>query len=145
MRNLFIIFILFSFSLSAQKADKKDEKTKSYNSIINNEVITDQGLFKVPKKDDEYYYEIHSSQLNQEMLMVNRIAKTINGIGYGGQKINSQVLRWQKKNNQILLRIVRKIFDLDRKIKNKIKRTRDDATSNHLKYISMQLSEFIDD
>ena len=44
--------------------------------------------------------------LNQEMLMVTRIAKTINGIGYGGQKINSQVLRWQKKNNQILLRIV---------------------------------------
>ena len=40
---------------------------------------------------------------------------------------------------------VGKIFDLNRKIKNKIKRTRDDATSNHLKYISMQLSEFIDD
>ena len=106
MKNLFIIFILFSFSLSAQKVDKKDEKTKSYNSIINNEVTTDQGLFKVHKKGDEYYYEIHPSQLNQEMLMVTRIAKTINGIGYGGQKINSQVLRWQKKNNQILLRIV---------------------------------------
>ena len=29
--------------------------------------------------------------------MVTRIAKTSNGIGYGGQKINSQVLRWQLK------------------------------------------------
>ena len=106
MKNLLILFILLSFNLSAQKVDKKDEKTKSYNSIINNEVITDQGLFKVHKKGDEYYYEIHPSQLNLEMLMVTRIAKTINGIGYGGQKINSQVLRWQKKNNQILLRIV---------------------------------------
>ena len=28
MKNLFIIFILFSFSLSAQKIDKKDEKSK---------------------------------------------------------------------------------------------------------------------
>ena len=106
MKNLLILFILLSFHLSAQKVDKKDEKTKSYNSIINNEVTTDQGLFKVHKKGDEYYYEIHPSQLNLEMLMVTRIAKTINGIGYGGQKINSQVLRWQKKNNQILLRIV---------------------------------------
>ena len=37
-----------------------------------------------------------------------------------------------------------KIFDLNKKIKNKIKRTRDEATLNHLKYISMQLSEFTD-
>ena len=106
MKNLLILFILLSFHLSAQNVDKKDEKTKSYNSIINNEVTTDQGLFKVHKKGDEYYYEIHPSQLNLEMLMVTRIAKTINGIGYGEQKINSQVLRWQKKNYQILLRIV---------------------------------------
>ena len=45
MKNLLILFILLSFHLSAQKVDKKDEKTKSYNSIINNEVTTDQGLF----------------------------------------------------------------------------------------------------
>ena len=38
--------------------------------------------------------------------MVTRIAKTANCIGYGGQKINSQVLRWQKKHDKILLRIV---------------------------------------
>ena len=38
--------------------------------------------------------------------MVTRIAKTSNGIGYGGQKINSQVLRWQLKKDMILLRIV---------------------------------------
>ena len=40
--------------------------------------------------------------------------------------------------------LMRKVFDLNKKIKNKIKRTRDEATSNHLKYISMQLSEFTD-
>ena len=38
--------------------------------------------------------------------MVTRIAKTSNGIGYGGQKINSQVLRWQLKKDMILLRVV---------------------------------------
>ena len=36
-----------------------------------------------------------------------------------------------------------KVFDLNKKIK-KIKKTRDEATSNHLKYISMELSEFTD-
>ena len=40
------------------------------------------------------------------MLMVTRIAKTASGIGFGGGKTNTQVLRWEKKNKQILLRVV---------------------------------------
>jgi len=38
--------------------------------------------------------------------MVTRIAKTANGIGFGGGKQNTQVLRWQKKQKKILLRVV---------------------------------------
>ena len=40
------------------------------------------------------------------MLMVTRIAKTASGLGFGGGKQNTQVLRWQKKDNKILLRVV---------------------------------------
>ena len=40
------------------------------------------------------------------MLMVTRIAKTANGIGFGGGKQNTQVLRWEKKGKKILLRVV---------------------------------------
>ena len=65
------------------------------------------GLNQLPKflnvYSDKFYYEINPSHINREMLMVTRISKTLNGIGYGGQKINSQVLRWQKKNNKIFL------------------------------------------
>ena len=100
----FLIFVpLFSFS---QKKNQTEKKNKSYNSIITSDAITDDGLFKVHKIDDKFYYEINPSHINREMLMVTRISKTLNGIGYGGQKINSQVLRWQKKNNKILLRVV---------------------------------------
>ena len=38
--------------------------------------------------------------------MVTRIAKTANGIGFGGGKTNTQVLRWQRKDKKILLRVV---------------------------------------
>jgi len=38
--------------------------------------------------------------------MVTRIAKTASGLGFGGGKQNTQVLRWQKKDNKILLRVV---------------------------------------
>ena len=40
------------------------------------------------------------------MLMVTRIAKTASGLGFGGGKQNTQVLRWQKKDAKILLRVV---------------------------------------
>ena len=93
-------------SLFAQKKKEKENKEKSYDEIINDDFITDEGLFKVHQNNQKVYYEIPSSLLDKEMLMVTRIAKTANGIGYGGQKINSQVLRWQKKYDKILLRVV---------------------------------------
>ena len=108
MKILLLILFLTTTILSAQKKGETDEKKskKTYSEIIDNSFKTDNGLFKVHQKDQIFYYEIPRELLDQEMLMVTRIAKTSNGIGYGGQKINSQVLRWQLKKDMILLRIV---------------------------------------
>ena len=67
---------------------------------------TDEGLFKVHSADDTYLFEVPDTLFNREMLMVTRIAKTANGIGFGGGKTNTQVLRWQRKGKKILLRVV---------------------------------------
>ena len=67
---------------------------------------TDEGLFKVHSKDQKYLFEISDTLMEREMLMVTRIAKTASGIGFGGGKVNTQVLRWQRKEQQILLRVV---------------------------------------
>ena len=106
MKYLLLCLIMIQSSLFAQKKKEKENKEKSYDEIINDDFITDEGLFKVHQSNQKVYYEIPSSLLDKEMLMVTRIAKTANGIGYGGQKINSQVLRWQKKYDKILLRVV---------------------------------------
>jgi len=68
--------------------------------------VSDKGLFDVHKIKDKYYFEINDSLIGREMLMVTRIAKTAAGIGFGGGKQNTQVLRWQKKDSKILLRVV---------------------------------------
>jgi len=93
---------------STQKPKEKPEKgaLKPYSKVVTKDHKTDKGLFKVHVKNDEYLFEIPDSLLKREMLMVTRIAKTANGIGFGGGKTNTQVLRWEKKNKQILLRIV---------------------------------------
>ena len=77
-----------------------------YNKVITKEAKSDEGLFTTHLVDDKYYYEIPDSLFNREMLMVSRIAKTATGIGFGGGKISEQVLRWEKKDKKVLLRVV---------------------------------------
>ena len=91
-----------------KSSDKKEKesKTKTYNDIITKDAITDKGLFDVHKVDENYFYEIPDSLFGREMLVVTRIAKTASGIGFGGGKQNTQVLRWEKRSKNVLLRVV---------------------------------------
>ncbi|WP_456422486.1 zinc-dependent metalloprotease [Lutibacter sp.] len=85
----------------------KKNAIQPYNKVITKEAKTDNGLFKVHTIDDTYLYEIPDSLFERELLMVTRIAKnTSNNRSFGGQKTNTQVLRWQKKGKTVLLRVV---------------------------------------
>ncbi len=88
------------------KTEKNEDTIKPYNEVITEKAKTDKGLFAVHNIENKYYYEIPDSLLNREMLMVTRISKTASGIGFGGGKQNTQVLRWQRKNKKIVLRVV---------------------------------------
>ncbi|UBZ10233.1 zinc-dependent metalloprotease [Leeuwenhoekiella palythoae] len=97
-----------------EKQEKSKSDLKAYDKVITKEAISDSGLFTVHKVDEDYFYEIPDSLFNREMLMVTRIAKTATGIGFGGGKANTQVLRWEKKNKKVLLRVVsHEIFAAD--------------------------------
>lgn len=91
---------------SSQSSNKSDNGMKPYSEVITEDAKSDEGLFDVHKVDEDYFYEIPDSLLNREMLLVSRIAETQDEIGYGGEKLNTQVVRWQKKNHQVLLRHV---------------------------------------
>ena len=125
LSQLLLVAFVFTYSIDVEaqrrkKKNKKNEKTvapkpkpkpkkgaiQPYGKVVTKDHKTDEGLFKIHKKDDSYLFEIPDSLLNKEMLMVTRIAKTASGIGFGGGKTNTQVLRWEKKNKKILLRVV---------------------------------------
>ena len=119
LAKIFFVFFILSvttaeaqiFKKKNKKTEKSDEKPKKgalqpYNKIITKKAKTDKGLFDVHVVDDKHFYEIPDSLFNKEMLMVSRIAKTASGIGFGGGKINTQVLRWEKKGKKVLLRVV---------------------------------------
>jgi len=91
---------------NAEDGEKKEGDLKPYAKVITKDAKSDEGLFTVHKVDENYFYEIPDSLFNREMLTVTRIAKTASGIGFGGGKENTQVHRWQKKGNKVLLRVV---------------------------------------
>jgi hypothetical protein len=123
LSQLFLVAFVFGFSMEAdaQCWKKKKKETKDapkpkptpkkgaiqpYGKVVTKDYKTDTGLFKVHTKDDTYLFEIPDSLLKREMLMVTRIAKTASGLGFGGGKTNTQVLRWERNKKNILLRIV---------------------------------------
>lgn len=89
-----------------QAAPSKKGGIEPYGKVITKDAVTDEGVFKVHKVDKNYFYEIPDSLLEREMLMVTRIAKTAAGMGFGGGKQNEQVLRWQRYEDNILLRVI---------------------------------------
>lgn len=93
---------------AAANGDKGDKNVpiKPYKKVITNQAKTDEGLFTVHQVDNKYYYQIPDSLMNLDMLLVTRISKTANKIGYGGERLNTQVVRWQRKNKKVLLRLV---------------------------------------
>ncbi len=79
---------------------------RPYNEVITAKAKTDKGLFKVHFLDGKYYYEIPDSLFGREMLVVTRYAKTPTMDGtYGGEELNEQVWKWQKRDKQVLIRI----------------------------------------
>ena len=116
---LLTVFLVHSCAISIKTTSSKKSKApavekpkpkkgdlKPYDEIITEDAVSDSGLFTVHKIDADFFYEIPDSLFDKEMLMVTRISKTASGIGFGGGKQNTQVLRWQKKDKKVLLRVV---------------------------------------
>ncbi|MCH7775932.1 MAG: zinc-dependent metalloprotease [Gemmatimonadetes bacterium] len=91
---------------SSRRTDRDRNGMKPYKEVITEAAISDSGLFIVHWVDEKLYFEIPYDMLDREMLLVSRIARTATSIGFGGQKTNTQTVRWQRHNNDVLLRIV---------------------------------------
>ncbi|MFN3998846.1 zinc-dependent metalloprotease [Algoriphagus sp.] len=126
-RTAFVIGVMGSLFYAedsfAQKKKKKGQETpaaaptprpaatpangpKPYKEVITAKAKTKDGLFKVHAIEDKYFYEIPDSLLGRDMLLVVRIAKTADGLGYGGENTNNLMVRWEKNNDDILLKVV---------------------------------------
>ncbi|MBS1632680.1 MAG: zinc-dependent metalloprotease [Bacteroidetes bacterium] len=69
---------------------------KPFDEVITKKAVSYNGYFKAHKVDDKYYLEIPDSLLGRDILTVNRLMKTQEGMGYGGDQIGQHVIRFEK-------------------------------------------------
>ena len=106
---LVAVMFLSLGSLQAQETDQEEpsaEEEKSYSDVITEDAVTSEGLFDTHMIGDDLFYEIPMEFLDREMLLLTRIAKTPDGAGYGGSKTNTSTVRWEKRDDRILLRLL---------------------------------------
>jgi hypothetical protein len=88
---------------------KKKSSIKEYSEVITSEAVSDTGLISTHVVEDNYYFEIGDSLLEREILVVSRISGFVKGLNFGGAGTKSrpqQVIRFQKKGNQLVAREV---------------------------------------
>jgi hypothetical protein len=117
---LLTMLVCISSTLLAQPGTPRDSTRrpspgttgpKPYKDVITDKAITDDGLFKVHRIEDKYFFEIPDSLMHRDILVVNRISKAAAGMriggffGYGGDQIGQNVIRFERgPNHKIFLR-----------------------------------------
>ena len=81
-----------------------EDGVKSYDDVITDEAETDEGVFTVHRLDDKLFYEIPEAELGKEFLWVSQIARTTEGVGYGGQALGNRVVKWERRRDQVFLK-----------------------------------------
>lgn len=89
---------------TAQKPGGAPAAMKPYTQVITKEAKSDTGLFIVHRIKDKLLFEIPKKEIRKDFLLVSTQAKTQTGLGYGGDAINEQVVRWERVGDRIMLR-----------------------------------------
>ena len=108
---LLLAFVLLAGCRASQPAipfpkSAAEAQFKPYSRVVTDAFETDEGLFTVHRNGEQLLYEIPDSLLGAELLLVSRIARTATDVGYGGEKAGTQVVRWERQGEQVMLRIV---------------------------------------
>lgn len=112
-----VLLSLLCYSTAFSQDDKEDKekepksasKIKSYEDIITHETISDSGLFVVHNTLGQYHFEIPNDLLEKEILVVSRISGFVKNLNFGGAGMKSrpqQVIKFQRKGENVLMRSV---------------------------------------
>jgi len=81
---------------------------KAYKDVITGKAKTDDGLFKVHKVEEKFFFEIPDTLLGRDILVVARLSKAPAGnSSYAGDAINQKTIRFEKgPKDKIFMRLL---------------------------------------
>jgi hypothetical protein len=82
------------------------DETQAYSDVVTDDAVSRDGLFIVHEVDDKWLWEIPTEMLGREMILITRITQTATGVGFGGHRQTTEVVRFERRGDQVLLRQV---------------------------------------
>jgi hypothetical protein len=93
----------------AQGAPAAARRPRPYAQVITDRAHTERGGVTVHRVDDRYFFEVPDSLLNRDILFVSRLSGVpagFSGLEFAGTEVARRVVRWEKVNDRINLRII---------------------------------------
>jgi hypothetical protein len=106
---LSLILLTTTYLSFAQRRQKTTEDINPIEHFFETGTYTvSKGLFNAYEENNRWYFEIPDSLLNREIMAITRYIKTAAGsYTYGGEEVNSQVVKWVKyKDNTLFLKSI---------------------------------------
>jgi len=92
-----------------QVPDEEEERQEGlppFREVIPEDAVSSEGLFTVHRVDEDFYFEIPEAIIGREILAQTRLTRVPTGMGYGGSRQNLFVVRWERRGDRMLLRMV---------------------------------------
>ena len=79
---------------------------KPYDKVVTSEFQTQSGLFRTHVSKGKVLLEIPKPELGKDLLLVTQVKKSPAGTSYPGQSAGNHVVRWELRENKVLLRAI---------------------------------------
>jgi len=83
---------------------QRSQEVKPYNEVITDEAVTKEGLFKAHRVDDKLFFEIPTSELGRDMLLLGRVEEGVGLEGFASGRVTQQIVRWERHEKKLHLR-----------------------------------------
>jgi hypothetical protein len=83
-----------------------EAEPKPYDQVVTKDFQTQAGVFKVHTSKGKALFEIPKSELGKDFLLVVQVKKSPVDVSYPGQSVVDMVIRWEQRENKVLLRAI---------------------------------------
>ncbi|MDD8027663.1 MAG: zinc-dependent metalloprotease [Acidobacteriota bacterium] len=90
----------------APAAKPQEAEPKPYDKVVTPEFKTQTGLFKAHTSKGKLLLEIPKNELGKDLLLVVQIKNSPSASSYPGQGVDDMIVRWELRENKVLLRAV---------------------------------------